>query len=350
MTDDSLLPNLAARPVREAAAAVLDELLVFCKNLPIPAGEEYILLKDVIGQVRHATAEIGIVGVTGHGKSTLVNALLGQRIVYSGAEIATSHIVRIRYGDPRVELQTAEGIQIRPLDALCELGHRGGDVIDQAAHITAFCQSSLLGNGLCLVDTPGLDAGLGHESDDATAEGYLQEAGLIVLAIRADKPSTARAFDFLEQAHQAGMDVIIAVTAADLLDDEELEESLETVCRIARQRTKENIHVFPIAADRVLVDGAADEEAYQWHENLTARLVNRSQQWNRFLLRRCLTAVETAGEGVRERLQQDYETSVVKVTRLQQEHTKSKSEIQTLWNEVDEHVARYRLKADGHAD
>lgn len=63
---------------------------------------------DSYGRARGAPIRLGVMGVTGAGKSTFINALLGRRIVPQHEEICTACVVEIRHAE-----EGGEGIRVQ---------------------------------------------------------------------------------------------------------------------------------------------------------------------------------------------------------------------------------------------
>lgn len=114
--------------------------------------------------------EVGVVGLQGSGKSTLVNALLGRQVVYTSARVATHHLLRLAYGqEEKVFLKLPDGsVEERGIDCL-----RHPIELDAEVEISASVNSPLLQKGVVLVDTPGLESAIQTEEDARLVEGYL---------------------------------------------------------------------------------------------------------------------------------------------------------------------------------
>ncbi len=132
-----------------------------------------------------------------HGKSTLLNALLGSRLLPAKTLKCTAIISLLVYG-PRqeVEVYTSESsrpqvlslddymqtFQLRPEDEET-LSTQG--FVDRFKHIEYArleCQSALCANGVCLVDSPGLGD---HPSRTRVTTRYLRESHAVVMVLNA---------------------------------------------------------------------------------------------------------------------------------------------------------------------
>ena len=111
---------------------------------------------------------IAVAGRLKSGKSTLVNALLGQRIAPTDVGECTKIVTWFRYGAPeRVELQLRDGTSRElQLDSDGMLPRDPGVPLKQIAGMQAWLTNDIL-KSFTLIDTPGL-ASVDDESAAAT--------------------------------------------------------------------------------------------------------------------------------------------------------------------------------------
>lgn len=266
--------------INELAASILDagaSVLNMCGS-GTRNSDEARHLEQTLERLKSPRHEVGVVGLQGHGKSSLINALLGESLVYSGAEIAQNCVTRIQWGEPRCEVLTRAsdgGLhrEVHPISGLKELGRRGGVSVKPGSEVVAFALSDFLMDGICLVDTPGADAGLEAETDNATIENYLRHANVVLVAVLSRKPGLAGVFDLLEQAGRSASDVVVALTMSDLLEDEdEVEEAVSVSRRQMRKHFGSDVPVFAVSARRALNAASDDTDAALEMNRLKMRL------------------------------------------------------------------------------
>lgn len=151
-----------------------------------------------------------VVGEFNAGKSSFVNALLGEAVLPEGVTPTTDRIYVLVSGEKRGEMQpTADPFVSRltyPLPGL---------------------------DGVALVDTPGTNAII--RQHQALTEGFLPRADLLLFLTSADRPFTESERQFLEVAARWGRSVVMVVNKADLLETPEQREQVrEHVERGAR--------------------------------------------------------------------------------------------------------------------
>ncbi|HEX9258199.1 MAG TPA: dynamin family protein [Acidimicrobiales bacterium] len=162
-----------------------------------------------------------VVGEFKQGKSSLVNALLGQGACPVDDDLATSALTLLRYGDEvRVVVRRKEGEQlvveeIAP-DALrswvTEAGNPGNERGVERVDVTL--PHPLLAHGLVFVDTPGMGSmGAGHA---ANTLAFLPFADGLVFVTDTSAELSAPEVDFLKRARDLCPTVVVALTKTDL--------------------------------------------------------------------------------------------------------------------------------------
>jgi small GTP-binding protein len=134
-----------------------------------------------------------VVGEFNAGKSSFINALLGDQALPEGVTPTTDRIYVLMHGETRGELEaTSDPFVSRlrvPLRVL---------------------------EGVALVDTPGTNAII--RQHQALTEGFLPRADLVLFLTSADRPFTESERQFLELVKRWGRSVIMVVNKADLLE------------------------------------------------------------------------------------------------------------------------------------
>jgi GTP-binding protein EngB required for normal cell division len=153
------------------------------------------LQQDVVtvyNQPFHANYRIAVFGPFNYGKSTLLNALLGERALPIDLIPTTGAAITVRYGD---SLQTR--IALTNGSEICEAGTevlKRYAVLDDnrrmrtdVAAVEVFCPHPFLKMGVELVDLPGTDD---REAQDALVKDQLLTADLVVQLLDARKLMT----------------------------------------------------------------------------------------------------------------------------------------------------------------
>ena len=182
---------------------------------------------------------IVVVGEFNSGKSSLINALVGQKILKEGVTPTTAQINILRYGE-----QVERSIE------------------NENLHILKAPAAFL--NELSIVDTPGTNAVI--RQHEAITTNFVPRADLILFITSVDRPFTESERAFMELTHEWGKKVVIVLNKIDILQSEsELAEVLQFVADQARQLFGLLPEIFPISAR--LAQRAKLGEPQFWQES-----------------------------------------------------------------------------------
>lgn len=168
-----------------------------------------------------------IVGEFNSGKSSFINALLGEKLLKEGVTPTTTQINIIRYNDLAQEkVQDAHTLLIQsPLEMLKEIS---------------------------IVDTPGTNAII--REHEAITNKFIPRSDLVIFVTSTDRPLSESERSFLQSIRDWGKKLLIVLNKIDLLQTEDELQQVETFIR-------ENIHsllqinpeVFPVSSRQALL-------------------------------------------------------------------------------------------------
>jgi replication fork clamp-binding protein CrfC len=182
-------------------------------------------ITTVCEQLIRPSFRIAVFGPFNYGKSTLLNALLGERALPIDLIPTTGAAITVRYGD---ELQT----RIRLVDGM-EISEVGTDVLkrfavlddnrrmrEDVASVEVLCPHPLLKPGVELVDLPGTDD---REAQDVLVKDQLLTADLVVQVLDGRKLMTLGEREHLRDWLQdRGIEtVVFVVNFLNLLEPDE---------------------------------------------------------------------------------------------------------------------------------
>jgi small GTP-binding protein len=172
-----------------------------------------------------------VVGEFNAGKSALINALLGQRVLAEGVTPTTSKIHHITWG---------EQLARQPM------GPVGEQIV---APVESLRQ-------LTVVDTPGTNAL--DRTHEALTTDYVPRADLVFFVTSADRPLSDSERIFLESIRSWGKKVVMVVNKIDILrSDGEREEVVTYVSDNAARLLGVEPEVFPVSALLAMEAGSA---------------------------------------------------------------------------------------------
>jgi small GTP-binding protein len=162
-----------------------------------------------------------IAGEFNSGKSSFINALLGDKVVTEGVTPTTDQITLIRYAEDPHEEQLEEFLLARYFPA---------EVLKQ----------------IVIVDTPGTNAII-RRHEELTRE-FIPRSDLVLFITSADRPFTESERSFLSTIQEWGKKIVIVLNKADLLEPHELEQVLSFIRENARDLLGITPEIFPISA------------------------------------------------------------------------------------------------------
>jgi len=185
---------------RDAADQVLVKLrdLARAADLAALAAEA----EEALARLRENRFHLAVMGQFKRGKSTLINALLGEPVLPTGILPLTSVATEVRHGSARraevvFEDGRRETAAVDDLALYCTEKHNPGNH-KRVARVEVELPNPLLGGGLVITDTPGI--GSTHTHNTRAAYDYLSRADAAVLVFGIDPPVSEVESDFIEQA------------------------------------------------------------------------------------------------------------------------------------------------------
>jgi len=246
----SMLTDEQAKFLREEKEA-LAEIRLALSEIDVPR-ESLATLQEAILQLDELFLVV-IVGEFNAGKSALVNALLGERVLPEGATPTTSRVTLVKWGEQAAEQVVDESFAIYtyPLPLLKELN---------------------------IVDTPGTNAVI-RQHERLTNE-YVPRSDLVLFATSADHPMTESERLFLERILAWGKKVVFVLNKADIIEDEAaLHEVQNFVIKHATTVLGDPPEFFPVSAR--LAQRARSEQDVEKRERL--RAASRLDELDRYI-------------------------------------------------------------------
>lgn len=176
---------------------------------------------------------ICIAGEFKRGKSTLLNALLGEDVVPTGVLPLTAVATEVAYGEPSATVEHLDGSRV-PIDRT-ELAHYVSEQANpanrrQVARVDVRGRWALLEPGVVLVDTPGVASLHAHNTEAATA--VLLDADGAVLVLAADAPVSAAERELLGVLAARRAPSFFVLNKADHLGPAELDQVRRFVAEV----------------------------------------------------------------------------------------------------------------------
>lgn len=163
------------------------------------------------------------VGQFKRGKSTLLNAFLGDRILPTGVLPLTTVPTIVRYGSSRrarVRFRDGNWNDLAPEDLAQyvseELNPENTKGVDG---VEVFSPSPLLADGMCFVDTPGL--GSAFAGNSAATQAFVPHIDAAIIVVGADPPIAGEELSLAADIGRQARDLVVVMNKADRTSDEE---------------------------------------------------------------------------------------------------------------------------------
>lgn len=203
--------------LREKEVELLNDIARMLADLGDTAEEDRRRLREVAQDLREMFFMVAVIGEFNAGKSSFVNALIGERLLPVGAIPTTEYIELIRHAE------VANRTPIMREDGLREWSHPNTGA-----------------PGVAIVDTPG--TGSVFQRHEVTAKQFLHRSDLVIFVISAKRAFANTERLYLELAKSYGKKVILVLNQVDLLKPDEQQE----VRRFIEAQVKETLNIEPL--------------------------------------------------------------------------------------------------------
>ena len=189
---------------------------------------EFDLPREALDSLQKAILQLDelflivVAGEFNAGKSALINALLGQKVLAEGTTPTTSRVTLVKWGEQAAEQVVDENFSIYtyPLPLLKELN---------------------------IVDTPGTNAIIRHH--ERLTDEFIPRSDLVLFITSADHPLTESERQFLERILTWGKKVVFVLNKVDIFeDDAALQEVRDFVLKHTAKILGDQPQLFPVSA------------------------------------------------------------------------------------------------------
>lgn len=270
------------------------ELLEYAKNYYLQDEniERANIFEKLANDVEKGEFSIVVVGEFSAGKSTLLNALMGKRILPSYSNETTATVNFLRHKDKAINGEigrvfynngnekTIENISVETIQKY--VSTKGENVATEVNHLDLYLDSDFLKDGVTLVDSPGLN-GVADGHREITEEQILKSHASIFL-FNSDHPGSKTDFEFLHDLQSKVKTIIFVLNKIDEIKTDE-GESPESVIETLKKTYKEKFpeedsvpEIWPVAAYPALV--ARNEEPLEYHDRINRTMEEKENLEN----------------------------------------------------------------------
>jgi len=202
--------------------------------------------RSVAERVSEGRFYVACIGQFKRGKSSILNALVGARVLPTGVVPVTAVPTIVRYGShgaARVRFDAAGWTDI-PVNSVDEYVSEEKNP-ENAKHVAAlevFVASPLLATGMCFVDTPGL--GSVFTGNTAATQAFIPHIDAALVVIGADPPLAGEELVLVEAVARHVQDLIITLNKADRTTDTERAAAVAFARRQLEKRLRHEVPPF----------------------------------------------------------------------------------------------------------
>ncbi len=271
-----------------------------------PDSPQLSKLRELRDQLRAERLHLAVLGQFKRGKSTLLNAILGESILPSSVLPVTALPTWIHPGEKRacvtMEKTGISSVKEQKSGNLKTFLNRyvneasNPENVLNVTEIKLFHPAEILQKGVVLIDTPGIGSTFRHNT--AATMNFLSQCDAALFVTSADPPLTETEINFLKSVRDRVPRLFFVLNKTDYLDPDELDQAVSFLKKTVRTQTGINPEpVFCVSAKAGLIaktkankDGwdesgmanlearilrfLADEKQAALHEALSKRALN----------------------------------------------------------------------------
>ena len=212
-------------------------------------------IAQLIDKLRQNHFNLVILGAFKRGKSTLINALLGEPILPMAIVPLTSVVTVLGYGEHlNIEVLFQNGerqtiTQQELVDYITEKGNPRNRKGVREVDITY--PSDYLKDGVRVIDTPGVGSVYSHNTE--VAYNYLPQVDAAIFVVTVDPPLSAAEQEFLKDIREYVHKLFFVLNKIDYVEPTDRQEVLEFTTRVLQDNLEtQQVSIFPISAKLAL--------------------------------------------------------------------------------------------------
>jgi GTPase SAR1 family protein len=207
-------------------------------------------VRQLVARINEGRFFVACVGQFKRGKSTLLDALVGEPILPTGVVPVTTVPTVLRYGTQRTARVLIDSkwktIQPEELPQYVseELNPENKKRVDG---VEAFVPSRLLASGMCLVDTPGIGSVFAGNTE--TTKDFIPQIDAAILVVGADPPISGEELALIEAVAANVDEILIVLNKIDRVSSAERQEASAFASKVLEARLKRPIErIYEVSA------------------------------------------------------------------------------------------------------
>jgi Dynamin family len=206
---------------------------------------------NLADRLREGRFYVACIGQFKRGKSTLLNALVGDPVLPTGVVPVTTVPTILRYGEKRsarVRFHGGMWTDLAPEDLVQYVSEeQNPENAKRVAGVEVFVPSPLLADGMCLVDTPGL--GSIFAGNTASTQAFVPQIDAAIILVGVDPPIAGEELALVEEVGKHVRQLLVVLNKTDRATEaERLIVGLFTRRALAKQLGRSAGPIYEISA------------------------------------------------------------------------------------------------------
>lgn len=219
--------------------------------------------RELAARISEGRFFVACVGQFKRGKSTLINALIGEPVLPVGFIPVTAVPTVIRYGEElkaRLKDRDFAWHEIPVSDVKLYVSEENNPENSKGiTGVEIFIPSPLLSTGMCLVDTPGL--GSVFSGNTAATQDFIPHIDAALVVLGADPPLAGEELTTVEAVSRNVQDLIVVLNKADRTTDEERRAAADFTRTLLQKRLNRPVGpLFEVSAVERLVNRGPERD------------------------------------------------------------------------------------------
>ncbi|AEB10569.1 dynamin family protein [Desulfobacca acetoxidans] len=250
----------------------------------------------ILDKLRQNRFNLVMLGAFKRGKSTLINALLGESLLPTAVIPLTSVVTIIGYGEKlRIDVLFHNGQrrQIAGSELAAYITERGNPHNKKGVlEVDIAYPSAYLKDGVRIIDTPGVGSVYSHNTE--VAYNYLPQVDAAIFVVTVDPPLSASEEEFLKDIREYVHKLFFVLNKIDYVAEAERQEALDFTRQVLTTSLgTDNLQIFPLTA-KLALEGKQAGQPKLLEESLLPQFEDHLrtflyQEKGRVLLISCVT-------------------------------------------------------------
>jgi GTPase SAR1 family protein len=248
------MSNLEPQPSKTLQAIAPDDAQELARLAQIAdeLGEEPIAAEvgQLVGRITEGRFFVACIGQFKRGKSTLLDALVGEPILPTGVVPVTTVPTVLRHGEQRAARVRIDGKwhSITPEELPQYVSEElNPENRKQVEGVEVFLSSPLLADGMCLVDTPGIGSVFAGNTE--TTQDFIPQIDAAILVVGADPPLSGEELALIEAVAANVDEILVVLNKIDRVSVADRQQASAFAAKVLSARLKKPVaQIYEVSA------------------------------------------------------------------------------------------------------